>query len=108
MKKYYELSSHQQDKAVDKAMEILMKMILDTEFDYTFKSPIAQNHFHSAILCDPVYFQNVPSNRIRGIDIMIHSDEIIEELTPTAEMMAEIAYYPGIDEYVIQGVINQK
>lgn len=107
MKKYSDLTSLQKDFAVDKALKVLAKKLVDTEFDYCFKSPIAQRDFNYALLVDPVYFQNIPPpHRIRAIDVIMNSDEIAEELYPIAESMAEVAYYPNGDEVVIEGIAS--
>ena len=97
MKTYNDLTSHQKDTATDKALEVLVKMILDTEFDYVFASPLTQKRFYDAI--------RFPKTKSE-FEIMMASDEIAEELYPLAESMAEIAFYPSDDEYVLLGIVK--
>lgn len=100
MKKYSDLSSLQKDFAVDSALRILLNKLVDEDFDYKFKSPLAQKHFH-----DGMYKSIV--TRTSAINYLLNSDEIAEELYPIAESMAEIAYYPNADETVIKGIVKQ-
>src|ERR1022692_825737 len=97
MKTYNDLTSHQKDVATDKALEVLVRMILDENFDYIFASPLTQKCFYDAI--------RFPKTKSE-LEVMMASDEIAEELYPLAELMAETAYYPGDDEYVLLGIVK--
>jgi hypothetical protein len=96
MKTYKQLTQLQKDFATDKALEILIKIMIQEEFDFTFKSPLAQKHF-----LDAFRFQKTKSE----FECIIESDEVAEELYPIAESMAEIAWYPSNDEYVLNGIV---
>ena len=96
MKTYNDLTPIQRDLAVDKALEVLVKILLKDEFDYKFKSLLAQEHFYNAFRW---------RQWADEFDTVMGSDEIAEELYPVAESMAEIAYYPTVDEYVFPGIV---
>lgn len=96
MKRYSDLTSLQKDFAVDSALEILVQKLIETDFDYQFKSPLAQKHFLGA-------FQDSNHN-MQIKSCIMRSDEIAEELYPIAESMAETAYYPNGDDYVLEGI----
>ena len=95
MKKYHNLKPLEKDYAVDMALSILVTQLIETEFDYKFKSALAQKHFFDALL---------PVNECMEFNIVMESDEIAEELYPIAEMLAEGAYYPTEDDHVIKGI----
>jgi hypothetical protein len=102
MKRFYDLTPHQQDVAVDKAVEVLAKMLVEEGFDFQFHSALSQSHFMEAM----VKGSNSGEFGTKSVlEMVIASDEIYEELAPHAELMAEIAWYPSSEEYCIQGVI---
>jgi len=96
MRKYSDLSQHQKDKAVDKALEILVNKLVNDGFDYEFKSAFAQKCFLESFV---KYKQD---NKIK--ECFLQSDEVAEELYPIAESVAETAYYPNEEDCIIQGV----
>lgn len=96
MKKYSDLTSLQKDFAVDKALIVLVKMLISDSFEFQFKSPLAQWHFYNALSS----FKKDEDS----LKAILDSDEIAEELYPIAESMAETAYYPIAGEYVLEDI----
>lgn len=95
MKKYTDLKPLEKDYAVDMALAMLVKELIETDFDYVFKSALAQKHFFDALSL---------VNEGNEFNVAMESDEIAEELYPIAEAMAEVAYYPSEGDHVITGI----
>jgi lipoprotein signal peptidase len=95
MKIYSQLIDIEKDFAVDKAIEVLVKQLVATDFDYQFKSLIAQKHFFQSFAIEN---QGIEFQRI------LESDEIVEELTPCAVAIAEMAFYPEDGELFFEGI----
>ena len=96
MRKYSDLTQHQKDKATDKALEILVDKLVRDEFDYQFKSVLAQKHFFES------FESHKSDEQVKAC--ILRSDEIAEELYPIAENVAKTAYYPTENDCVIEGV----
>lgn len=84
MKLYCELNDLQKDFAIDASVKNLVEKLINEDFDYQFKSSIAQKHFHDALLL----------NSYEDTEYAIlGSDEIAEELYDAAITIAECAFY---------------
>ena len=99
MKSYNELTPREKDHAIDKALSVVVKKLVNFDFEYKFKSPYSQKIFSQSFNC---------LTETAQIWSVMNSDEIAEELYPEAEKLAKIAFYTETNDIVFAGIVDQK